>query len=187
MSESANALRPLGIVVAVVLWLLPWLTPPLSAASPQEDYDNGLSAYRREDLLTAIDLLRSAADAGHARAQQLLGYIYDVAEENALARRYYQLAAEQGDADGAYGLGKLYATGDGVPQDFGQAAHWYRIAAERDSLLAIDALATAYQEGGLGLERDTRKAIELLEQAASLGHEPSIKRLQALKASNDAH
>ena len=54
------------------------------------------------------------------------------------------------------------------------------------SLLALDVLATAYLEGGLGLERDQGKALELLEQAASLGHAPSSKRLQDLRASSDA-
>ncbi len=186
MPRPMTPLRHVPLSVCAVLLLLCWLTPALLTASPQEDYDNGLSAYRQEDLVTAIDLLRSAADAGHAQAQQLLGYIYDIAEENELALHYYQLAADQGDADGAYGLGKLYATGDGVPQDFAQALHWYRLAAQGDSLLALDVLATAYLEGGLGLERDRGKALELLEQAASLGHAPSSKRLQDLRASSDA-
>ena len=42
-----------------------------------------------------------------------------------------QAAAEQGDADGKYNLGIMYAQGQGVQQDDQQAVQWYRKAADQ--------------------------------------------------------
>ena len=172
---------PNRLLSLCALGLLAFCLQPLpSLADAEQYYLRGQAAYQQEDLLTAIDALKSAADMGHARAQSLLGYIYDIAEENELAFSYYQMAADQGDADGAYGLGKLYASGEGTVPDLEQAVRWYQLAAGKGQLLAIDVLATAYLNGGLGLDRDEQKARALLETAAALGHQPSIKRLSEL-------
>ncbi|MEW8026668.1 MAG: tetratricopeptide repeat protein [Candidatus Thiodiazotropha sp.] len=141
----------------------------------------GLQAYQRENLMVAIELLQRAADNGHAKAQSMLGYIFDKAEENEQAFHYYQLAADQGDADGAYGLGNLYAAGEGVEKNLSQAVGWYEKAAYNDHLLAIDVLATAYLNGGLALTKNTSKAIDLLQRGAALGHLPSVRRLRKIR------
>ncbi|WP_269467350.1 tetratricopeptide repeat protein [Candidatus Thiodictyon syntrophicum] len=41
--------------------------------------------------------------------------------------------AEQGDADAQSKLGWMYLKGQGVPQDYAQAAAWYRKAADQDN------------------------------------------------------
>ena len=38
--------------------------------------------------------------------------------------------AEQGDAGAQYNLGFMYSNGEGVPQDYAEAAKWYRMAAD---------------------------------------------------------
>lgn len=163
-----------------LFFILLCLLPQLSSADAQDDYSKGLQAYQQQDLLTAIDLLKSAADQGYTKAQSLLGYIYDKAEENGQALHYYKLAAERGDADGAYGMGNLYASGEGVEQDFIQAVMWYEIAADKGHVHAIDVLATAYLNGGLGLNKDSKKAIELLQRGAALDHPSSKQKLEAI-------
>jgi TPR repeat protein len=39
--------------------------------------------------------------------------------------------AEQGDAEAQFTLGQMYDSGDGVAQNYKQAAAWYRKAAEQ--------------------------------------------------------
>jgi TPR repeat protein len=39
--------------------------------------------------------------------------------------------AEQGYASAQYNLGRMYANGDGVPEDDAEAVRWYRLAAEQ--------------------------------------------------------
>jgi len=45
--------------------------------------------------------------------------------------------AEQGDGESQAILGARYASGNGVPQDHGEAAKWYRKAAEQGIALAL--------------------------------------------------
>ena len=40
-------------------------------------------------------------------------------------------AAEQGNIDASNNLGVMYLTGKGVPQDYTEAAKWFRMAAEQ--------------------------------------------------------
>ncbi|MES9920965.1 MAG: tetratricopeptide repeat protein [Candidatus Thiodiazotropha sp.] len=177
MRPAAMSNKRLNTILSILILIM----PPLSFAGPHEDYLHGLAAYQREDLMTAIESLKIAADSGHAKAQSLLGYIYDIAEENEQAFHYYRQAAEQGEADGAYGMGMLYATGEGVAQDLFEAVRWFEKAADAGHPQAIDLLATAYLNGGLALTKDSAKAIDLLERGAALGHTPSIERLKAYK------
>ena len=168
-------------MVTLMLFLcVTLLMPGISQADADEDYTKGQKAFQQQDLLTAIEYLRSSADTGHPQAQSLLGYIYDIAEENKLALDYYQMAADQGDADGAYGLAKLYASGEAEEKDLEKAVKWYQEAAEKDHLMALEVLATAYLKGELGLQPDKSLAKGLLERAAELGHQPSAERLSNL-------
>ncbi len=49
----------------------------------------------------------------------------------ATALREFRSLAELGDAVAQYSLGLMYYHGRGVPQDYAEAAKWYRKAAER--------------------------------------------------------
>src|SRR5437762_8756435 len=55
-------------------------------------------------------------------------------------------AAEKGDAKALYSLGKRYEKGDGVSQDYAQAAEYYRQSAEKDFAFAQTDLAALYMK-----------------------------------------
>ncbi len=76
--------------------------------------------------------------------------------------------ADQGDAEAQFGLGLKYGCGDGVVQDFSQAAAWYRRAAAQDHPLAQFNLATMYAEGQ-GVAQDDAEAGRWMRRAAELG------------------
>lgn len=151
-----------------------------AVAGPQEDFAAGDAAYRRGDVRGAIASLRKSADAGHVRAQVLLGSILDAAEQDEEAARYLRMAADQGDAEGSYLLAALYASGEGVPIDQAKARQLLEGAAGRGHRESVFALATAYLGGGLGLteaERSSPAALAAIRKAADLGHLPSLDRL----------
>jgi len=50
-----------------------------------------------------------------------------VAQDHAEAVKLFRLAAEQGYASAQNNLGFMYAYGRGVPQDYAEAAKWYRV------------------------------------------------------------
>jgi len=122
-----------------------------ATAGPREDTEEGERAYGRDDVITAMSLFRRAADAGYAPAQARLGDILDAAEEDAQAVEFYRKAASQNLAAGEYGLGRMYDKGEGVARDPAEALKWYRRAAEKDYVLAVQIIAYAYLVGALGL------------------------------------
>jgi TPR repeat protein len=81
-------------------------------------------------------------------------------------------AAEQGDAYAQGLLGTMYENGRGVPQDYQEAAKWYRKAAEQGNAGAQSMLGWMY-EGGKGVPRDYREAAMWFRKAAEQGLAPA--------------
>ena len=113
-------------------------------------YRDGQSSIPR-DAAEAVKWFQRAAKQGHAGAQSALGdmYIngytshesgelmkrlgfdgYDVPRDYSEAAKWYQLAAEQGDADAQTQLSGMYYDGNGVPLDYEEAVKWSRLAAK---------------------------------------------------------
>jgi hypothetical protein len=82
-------------------------------------------------------------------------------------------------AEAQFDLGMLYEEGEGVPQDFGQAAAWYRKAAERGHADAQFLLGALY-ESGQGIPRDDAQAVYWYGKAAEQGHSYAPSALGAL-------
>lgn len=172
-------LRPAGLTASLIL-----VTGLGSAAADgARDYELGARAFETEDLITAIRHLDRAALEGHAGALLLLGYIYDKAEENALAADYYLKAYQSGSSEAAVALGTMYASGDGVQRDQDLARDWYEKAAASGNAMAQETLGLAYLKGELGLPKDERRGRELLQRAADAGHEPARQVLSDMDAS----
>lgn len=174
--------RHKGIVVSRVLALLLLWHVCLAWAAPEDDYRLGADAYRAGDVVRAMALLKTSADAGHAPSQSLLAYILDQAEFNEEAFAYYRKAAAQGNADGEYGLGSMYAVGEGVKRDPAEARKWITRAAERGHAAAINSLAQAYIEGELGIDETQRNgadALRWIRLAAESNYLPAMERLAA--------
>jgi hypothetical protein len=126
--------------------------PVAAIAGPEEDLRAGIDAFNQGDVTAAIALYRVAADAGLAEAQVRLAYILDYSEENTEAVMWYRAAAQQGNADGQFGLGEMYAKGEGIERDLVKAFEYIELAAENGHQRAIRVLSQAYEDGGLGLQ-----------------------------------
>lgn len=106
------------------------------------------SAYSRGDYVRAVSALSPLAERGNARAQALLGFLYEngfgVPQAYDAAADLYQRAAMQGDPFGQCRLGLIYDKGHGVPQDVILSYKWLDLAAahaakrrERDYYLRL--------------------------------------------------
>ena len=141
-------------------------------AGPAEDLRQAETSMREGDVFTAMALLRKAADENHPGAQARLADLLHAAEFDGEALVLYRKAAEQGNAAGEFGLGRMYADGSGVPRDPALALEWYRKAEKQNHAPALDALARAYRSGDLGLAKDAQRAsaldaqVKVLVQAA---------------------
>jgi len=154
----------LGIVTA-----LTWVATTAAIAGPQEDTSEAARAYATGDVVAAMKLYTRAADAGDALAQVRLAEILDAAEDDQRAVDYFRRAAAQNHPAGEFGLGRMYAKGEGVARDPAEALRWYRRAADRDHLPAIEAIAWAYATGDLGLPKDKAEADAWGARAVKLG------------------
>ena len=83
----------------------------------------------------------------------------------ATALREWKPLAEQGHAEAQFSLGRMYANGQGVPQDDKAAAQWYTRAAEQGNADAQLNLAWMYQNGR-GVPRDDKAAAQWYRLAA---------------------
>jgi TPR repeat protein len=136
-------------------------------AGPAEDIQQADTALGAGDVFAAMALLRRAADQNHPLAQARLADLLHAAEFDTEALVLYRKSAEQGEAAGEFGLGRMYADAAGMPRDTAQALAWYRKAEKKNYPQALEALARAYRSGDLGLPKDVEQAGVLEAQARS--------------------
>lgn len=83
--------------------------------------------------------------------------------------RDYLAQAERGDATGQARMGYLYATGQGVVQDWTASCRWYRAAAEQGLAAGQTGLGSCYAQGVGGVPADDLEAAGWYKKAAEAG------------------
>jgi len=149
----------ISALLSILLGL--WVPVMADDASIEADVQAGIDAYDRGDLMAALSYYGKAAEAGSALAQARLAWIHDLSEDNAAAVKWYRASADQGHRDGQYGLGEMYAKGEGVEENPDEAVIWFTRAAENGHAQAQRVLISAYKNGLLGLTTDLAKATML--------------------------
>ena len=76
--------------------------------------------------------------------------------------------ANSGDTFAQTMLGDMFAAGEGVVQDYSEAATWYRLAAYRGVAKAQLSLGLLYSQGQ-GVEKDLERAYQWVYTAAAKG------------------
>ncbi|MBS0232794.1 MAG: SEL1-like repeat protein [Proteobacteria bacterium] len=92
-----------------------------------------------------------------------------------------RLAAANGDSSAEFAVGSRLASGQGVPQNFKEAAKWYQRSADQGFAQAEYRLGTLY-ERGLGLKPDRDQATQWYERAARQGNVNAMHNLAVLSA-----
>ena len=108
---------------------------------------------------------------------KVMSSLNDMAEKKQEDLKALQAAAEDGDLDAQYRLGRSYYYGDdGAPKDGEKAFEWFSRAAEGDSIAAQYYLGLCYSRA-VGVEKDLVRAAELFTAAAEEGYPPAITEL----------
>lgn len=140
-------------------------------------YAKGLGVPR--DMTEAVRWYHSAAEKGNVQAAFSLGQLYSrgwgVPRDEADALRWLELA-NSNDPDHSQITGWVQVAGYGMPQDFVQAAYWYRQAADRGHAEAQFNLAHLYARGQ-GVPKDEQEAARWCRAAATHGFAPAQERL----------
>jgi uncharacterized protein len=123
-----NARAALARTACVGLFLILWV-----GAASADALGQGRAAFARGDYARAARLLAPLAQGRSARAQAMLGFMYEnglgVPQSYAAAADLYSRSAERGDPSGQYLLGLLYDKGHGLPRDDVLAYMWLNLAA----------------------------------------------------------
>ena len=106
-----------------------------------------------------------------------------------IADRDYNTALEvwldpaiAGDNEARANVGEIFEKGLGRAPDYGQAAYWYRLAAEAGNRRAQINLGHLYEEG-LGVERDPVEAVDWYRRATGLEH--SVESIAAVEGAGE--
>ena len=104
------------MIQKILMILIAWTTLTVAHAQDvDKTYKEGKALYEAKKYEAALPKLKVAAAKGKKGAQYRLARCYDkghgVAENNALAVKWYQKAAAQGHAKAQYHLGKAYLLG----------------------------------------------------------------------------
>ena len=95
-------------------------------------FQQGVSAFKREDYVSASRVFIPLAERGDPAAQSYLGFMFEtgrgVPQNYTEAAMWYRRAAEQGDSLAQYSLGLLYDRGFGVPRDIVEASKWLNLS-----------------------------------------------------------
>jgi len=83
--------------------------------------------------------------------------------------KFYQIAAEKGNAWGQAAVGHCFMNGFGIGKDEKQGVEWYKLASSQGLARAQNNLGTSYREGR-GVRKDENKAVEFYRQAVAQGH-----------------
>jgi hypothetical protein len=140
-----------------------------SATVAGADLEKGLAAFAEGNYETALAECQPLADEGNVGAQFCLGRMYangfGVAMDDALALKWYGLAAAAGHAEAQYNLAVMHANGWGVVMDDVPAVGFYQLAAEQGYVAAQTALGFCYKHGA-GVEKNLQTAYMWFDVAA---------------------
>jgi TPR repeat protein len=137
------------------------------------------SIIRRVLLAATAALLLFAGSPASAQSLRQGIAAFD-GRNYAVASRIFIPLARRGNASAQTYLGFLFETGRGVPQNYPEAAIWYRCAAEQGDSLAQYSLALLYDKGQ-GVPQDiveANKWLNLSTAAAPRGAREARARLR---------
>lgn len=130
-----------------------------------------LVAEDQRSMDTILQLLREAADQGHAAAHNTIGHMYahgyGVAKDGKRAIQWYLKSADLGHEIAMFNVGVAYEIGNGVPQNYNEALVWWRKAADKGMAEAYYNIGVFYLEGK-GVTVDYKEAMRWLRLAAEL-------------------
>ena len=163
----------LRLIAALPLLLL---VPFFVAAAPGEDtnpIEQAIAAMEEQRYAEALERITPLADAGDARAQNILGGLYaqgwGVDQDLEIARAWYEKAAAGGSARAYFNLARMYALGIGVEKNCDKALELWRTPAEQGDPIAQVNVGSLYMDGFECVPMDVDEGVRWYRLAADQG------------------
>lgn len=136
---------------------------------PRFAYQYGRALYADGDFDAAIARFRAAYDAGHVRAGEILGRLYQlgvgVERDPAKAIPLFEAGAARGDPYAQFSLGKSLVLGNGVKPDITRGMELMLKAAESGHTFAMNQLGGEYRYG-TRTKQDFQRALAFFQKSA---------------------
>lgn len=165
-----------------ILCLILFISPLLSIAGEDENFNQGALYFSKGDYITALNIWMPLAKQANPAAQYSIGLLYDqgkgVNKDPAQALKYLQLASKQGLPAAQYYLGVKYSAGLDVTKDPHKARQLLIQAAQQGHLQAQFHVANLYAKGEGG-PQDQQQATYWFNQASENGYGPAQHSLAA--------
>ena len=129
-------------------------------------------------LIVCINRDSSAVNQNNANAGGIQHELGDVQDTEKKVGDYRKAAKQDSDAT-QFSLGVCYVKGDGVPQDYAEAAKWFRLSAEQGNANAQKNLGILYCLG-YGVQKDTKEGMRWLKKARDQGNEEARELLMEI-------
>ncbi len=141
--------------------------------TPEENYNKGRELIGNKNVKEAIKYLETAAEAGHAGAQQYCGIIFlddkDVPKDAEKGIKYLKLAADSGLAAAQHNYAHELTKGDNIRQDLPLAGVYLEKAASNGDVQAMIIISGAYTVGLFAKKIDYDKAAYWAQKAIASG------------------
>ena len=128
----------------------------------------------KKNAARSLELMKAAADQGHAEAMGGVGYFYAsgtaVPKDDAIALEWFLKGAKAGGAKAQLNLGKMLAEGKGTEKNEAEGRMWIKTAADQGQVDAAFAMGQILYFGDIGQEVDYKAAYPYLLIAAEAGH-----------------
>jgi hypothetical protein len=156
-----------GKIAKLIALLLLSAVPP-AAAGPREDAD---AAYARKDYKTAAQDFTLAASQGDDVARAQLGFMFAYGiggpQDTTQALYWITLGTEHNNPQADVVMGRLYADGRLVKQDWDKAFQFYSRAADQGFAIGQTGAGEIYQHGAGSIKQDFAAAMKNFTLAAS--------------------
>lgn len=158
-------------------------SPAFSAGTADNILTEAWTAYNIGQYKKTINLVTPLANEGNPRAQVILGRCYEnglgVAQDEAVAAQWFQLAAEQNDSEAQVLLAYCYELGSGVPKNDQQVMNLFTRAAQNGNAEAQFNLAMNYSQGLNGAPKNEAEAFKWAQASANQGYAQAERFLGA--------
>lgn len=128
-----------------------------------------------------VELMRKAAEAGQIDAQFNMGLYYQqgklVQQDISKAAYWFEKAGRRGYVNAQVNLGLLF---EHVEGNFGEAANWYKMAADQGDPMGMHNLGALYA-CGWGVPLDLEKADDYLRQSEAAGFAQSTSMRHGIR------
>lgn len=122
-------------------------------------------------IAKSLKNIEKRAEKGDMKLQNWLAdYYYSKETKQGYEKAVYwwTKAAEQGNAEAQYYLGRSFAYAQGVPEDYATAVCWWKLAAQQGHAEAQSELADCFYMGK-GVLKDINTAVHWWQEAAAQG------------------